>query len=120
MMQRKMSIQESTASKRLFRITRGKRVDSKKEIAASDKTEVVTEKKTAKEERKLKKEKKKATLVLEDARPQKKKIDNEECPVLVETSPPENETTSLEKSEIPKTSPKQSPPKKSKPKKKKK
>merc|ERR1739844_138932 len=96
---------------------------SKKEIAASDKTEVVTEKKTAKEERKLKKEKKKATLVLEDARPQKKKIDNEECPVLVETSPPENETTSLEKSEIAKTSispPKQSPPKKSKPKKKKK
>merc|ERR1739842_109861 len=96
---------------------------SKKEIAASDKTEVVTEKKTAKEERKLKKEKKKATLVLEDARPQKKKIDNEECPVLVETSPPENETTSLEKSEVAKTSispPKQSPPKKSKPKKKKK
>merc|ERR1739842_211296 len=81
------------------------------------------EKKTAKEERKLKKEKKKATLVLEDARPQKKKIDNEECPVLVETSPPEIETTSLEKSEVAKTSispPKQSPPKKSKPKKKKK
>merc|ERR1712083_359150 len=95
----------------------------KEEIADSDKTEVVTEKRTAKEERKLKKEKKKATLVLEDARPQKKKIDNEECPVLVETSPPENETTSLEKSEIAKTPispPKQSPPKKSKPKKKKK
>lgn len=100
-----------------------KSMKSKKEIADSDKTEVVTEKRTAKEERKLKKEKKKATLILEDARPQKKKIDNEECPVLVETSPPENENTSLEKSEIAKTPispPKQSPPKKSKPKKKKK
>jgi ribosomal RNA methyltransferase Nop2 len=100
-----------------------KSMKSKKEIADSDKTEVVTEKRTSKEERKLKKEKKKATLVLGDARPQKKKIDNEECPVLVETSPPENENTSLEKSEIAKTPispPKQSPPKKSKPKKKKK
>merc|ERR1739844_69986 len=96
--------------------------DAKKDVDSGieSEQEIVQDKKGKKGGQKEKKQEKDTKT---ENTPKKKKIDNEECPVLVETSPPEIETTSLEKSEIVNTSispPKQSPPKKSKPKKKKK
>jgi len=119
---------DKTKLKKSQKETDGKTKKEKKKKEASpaaDKTKPTTEKKSAKEERKLKKEKKKATIVLEDARAQKKKPEVEETAVNAETEsqaePPAAavpEVSTKKSPEIPSQSSPQ--PKKSKPKKKKK